>query len=238
MTTEEVLSHFGALDELIQIIYEGIERFVLLSSIDDIGQEWIVHLGLQGPEGRWWRGSWSDKDILRLTGANASETLLEGFADKIADAIVKGNAGVGDWVADKGAKIHLTLGDSASNASNDKPPMRVPLVELSTEQAASHATRVFWNLATEAQSRKCRINGGASYSAPATTAAYSYTPAPAVVSKNVTSAAPSLPKSSKDTSTLTGDKKIQMKRASPGTGTLDSSSTGATTRGVSEGWGV
>lgn len=74
MTTEDVLSHFGTLDELIQIIYEGIERFVLLSSIDDISQEWIVHLGLQGPEGRWWRGSWSDKDILRLTVSSTSSS--------------------------------------------------------------------------------------------------------------------------------------------------------------------
>ena len=63
--TSDVLSHFGALDELIQIIYEGVERFVLLSNVDEAS--WTIHLGLQGPEGRWWRGRWLEKDILHLT---------------------------------------------------------------------------------------------------------------------------------------------------------------------------
>lgn len=62
-----VLAHFGVLDELIQIIYQGFERFVLLSKIDDETESWTVHLGLQGPEGRWWRGRWLEKDILHLT---------------------------------------------------------------------------------------------------------------------------------------------------------------------------
>lgn len=63
--SSDVLSHFGVLDELIQIIYEGIERFVLLSKVDY--ESWTIYLGLQGPEGRWWRGRWSEKDILQLT---------------------------------------------------------------------------------------------------------------------------------------------------------------------------
>ena len=54
--------------------------------------------------------------------------------------------------------------------------MHIPLVELSAEEAASHATKVFWDvrvfyptpssahlifskIAVEAQSRKCRLNG-------------------------------------------------------------------------------
>ena len=54
--------------------------------------------------------------------------------------------------------------------------MQIPLVELSAEEAASHATKVFWDvrvfypilssfhliflkIAVEAQSRKCRLNG-------------------------------------------------------------------------------
>jgi hypothetical protein len=63
--SSDVLSHFGVLDELIQVIYEGIERFVLLSKVND--GSWTIYLGLQGPEGRWWRGSWFEKDILHLT---------------------------------------------------------------------------------------------------------------------------------------------------------------------------
>ena len=63
--SSDVLSHFGGLDELIQIIYEGVERFVLLSKVDY--ESWTIYLGLQGPEGRWWRGCWLEKDILQLT---------------------------------------------------------------------------------------------------------------------------------------------------------------------------
>jgi hypothetical protein len=63
--SSDVLSHFGVLDELIQVIYEGIERFVLLSNVND--ESWTIYLGLQGPEGRWWRGHWLEKDILNFT---------------------------------------------------------------------------------------------------------------------------------------------------------------------------
>jgi len=155
----DVLSHFGALDELIQVIYEGIERFVLLSKVDY--ESWTMYLGLQGPEGRWWRGCWLEKDILHLTGSKASEMILEGFADKLADIIVKGQASIGDWSSSAGAKINLTLG------SSDRTPIYIPLTELSPQEAASHATKVFWDIAQEAQSRKCRLNGpSSSYVSP------------------------------------------------------------------------
>ena len=61
----DVLSHFTNLDELIQVIYSGIERFVLLSKVDYTS--WTIYVGLQGPEGRWWRGGWGEKDILKFT---------------------------------------------------------------------------------------------------------------------------------------------------------------------------
>jgi len=154
----DVLSHFGVLDELIQIIYQGIERFVLLSKIDD--KSWTVYVGLQGPEGRWWRGCWLEKDILHLTGAKASEIILEGFADKLADSIIKGGASIGDWDLQRGAKINLTLG------STDRTPVHIPLVEISPEEAASQATSIFWEIALAAQSRKCRLNGSSSYTSP------------------------------------------------------------------------
>ncbi|KIM71298.1 hypothetical protein PILCRDRAFT_830435 [Piloderma croceum F 1598] len=157
--SSDVLSHFGALDELIQIIYEGVERFVLLSNVDDAS--WTIHLGLQGPEGRWWRGRWLEKDILHLTGSKASEVILEGFADKLADIIVKGQSSIGDWRSERDAKINLTLG------SSDRTPIHMPLTELSPQEAASHATKVFWDIAQEAQSRKCRLNGpSSSYTSP------------------------------------------------------------------------
>ena len=53
--------YFSALDELIQIVYQGSAKFVLMSRVDYTS--WTVHLGLSGPEGRWWRGKWSDEDV-------------------------------------------------------------------------------------------------------------------------------------------------------------------------------
>ena len=49
--TMDVLSHFGELDELIQVIYQGFDRFVVLSAV--AGSCWTLCVGLKGPEGRW-----------------------------------------------------------------------------------------------------------------------------------------------------------------------------------------
>jgi len=57
--------YFSALDELIQIIYQGSAKFVLMSRVDYAS--WTVHLGLSGPEGRWWRGTWADEDVKTIT---------------------------------------------------------------------------------------------------------------------------------------------------------------------------
>ena len=59
--TTDVLSHFAKLDELIQIVYQGFDRFVVLSHVNE--SAWTIHLALKGPAGRWWRGSWSAQDI-------------------------------------------------------------------------------------------------------------------------------------------------------------------------------
>lgn len=57
----DTLSYFTPLDELIQVIYQGSARFVIISSVDDAS--WTVHVGLTGTEGRWWRGRWTEKDV-------------------------------------------------------------------------------------------------------------------------------------------------------------------------------
>lgn len=59
----DVLANFTCLDELIQVIYQGVHRFVVLSTVTD---QWTIHLGLSGPEGRWWRGTWAKTDILEI----------------------------------------------------------------------------------------------------------------------------------------------------------------------------
>lgn len=60
-TDTDIVSCFACLDELIQVIYQGSSRFVLLSAVNET--KWTVHLGLTGPEGRWWRGSWNEQDM-------------------------------------------------------------------------------------------------------------------------------------------------------------------------------
>lgn len=83
-----VMANFAPLDELVQVIYQGMEKFVVLSDVSD--DKWNVHLGLTGPEGRWWRGSWRASDVLGIVGKTASDTLLESFAEKLAESIMQG----------------------------------------------------------------------------------------------------------------------------------------------------
>ncbi|KAH7888315.1 hypothetical protein F5I97DRAFT_1851440 [Phlebopus sp. FC_14] len=146
----DILSHFGGLDELIQVVYQGFDRFVVLSQVND--SAWTLHLGLKGPEGRWWRGSWSAQDVTRVVGTKASSQVLESFADKLSDTFVNGELSIGNWTPDKGASINLTLGPAS------KKPLHIPLVELSPTEAASHATALLSEIALQAQSRKCRLN--------------------------------------------------------------------------------
>ncbi|KAI0779757.1 hypothetical protein C8Q74DRAFT_1198658 [Fomes fomentarius] len=146
----DILSHFTPLDELIQVIYQGSARFVILSSVDDAG--WAVHVGLNGHEGRWWRGRWTEKDVNNTVGPKVSSFLLESFVEKLADTFIKGELSIGDWSSMKGAQIQLVLGTSA------KTPIRVSLTELDPEEAAAYATKVFAEIAIQAQSRRCRLH--------------------------------------------------------------------------------
>ncbi|CDO69262.1 hypothetical protein BN946_scf185042.g164 [Trametes cinnabarina] len=170
----DAISHFTALDELIQIIYQGSARFVIISSVDD--SSWTIHIGLTGDNGRWWRGRWTEKDvravIVRLPhfsapsshefersnpaaaspqGSKVSGFLVESFVEKLADTFVKGELSIGDWNAAKGAPIQLVFGTHA------KTPIQVPLTELSHQEAAASATKVFAEIALQAQARKCRL---------------------------------------------------------------------------------
>lgn len=56
-----MLSTFGTLDERIQILYQGSNRFVVISGVSY--SEWTIHIGLSGAEGRWWRGTVTKADI-------------------------------------------------------------------------------------------------------------------------------------------------------------------------------
>jgi hypothetical protein len=121
----DVLACFSCLDELTQVVYQGVHRFVVLSSVSDA---WSIHLGLAGSEGRWWRGSWGERDILNIVvravpwrcsgcitllrnscaqGSKSSDKLLEAFAEKLAETFVQGELYIGDWSVAKGAEINV-----------------------------------------------------------------------------------------------------------------------------------
>ena len=57
----DLLTNFSCLDELTQVIYQGICKFVVVSAVSD--DTWSVHVGLSGQQGRWWRGSWTEEDV-------------------------------------------------------------------------------------------------------------------------------------------------------------------------------
>ncbi|KAI0930650.1 hypothetical protein AcW1_003618 [Taiwanofungus camphoratus] len=145
----DVLSYLLPLDELIQVIYQGSSRFVVISGVEDTS--WTVHVGLSGSDGRWWRGRWTEKDILKAVGSKASSKMLETFVDRLADTFVQGELFIDNWSLAKGVKINLTLSPDALT------PLCVPLTELSSHEASSFATKIFTDIAVQAQSRKCRL---------------------------------------------------------------------------------
>ncbi|EED83029.1 predicted protein [Postia placenta Mad-698-R] len=137
------------LDELIQVVYQGSSRFVVLSSVES---DWTVHVGLSGPDGRWWRGAWGSKHIRGAVGLKASSDAIEAYADRLADAFAKGEMCIGNWSSQKGAKVNLVLGTTTD------APAHVALAELPAEEAAAFATKVFTNIAIQAQSRGSRLH--------------------------------------------------------------------------------
>ncbi|KAH9847183.1 hypothetical protein C2E23DRAFT_742387 [Lenzites betulinus] len=145
----DAMSHFTPLDELVQVIYQGSSRFVIISSVDDAS--WTVHVGLTGEDGRWWQGRWTEKDVRKFVGAKVSGFLLDSFVEKMADTFVKGELSIGGWSSGNAAPIQLVFGTQA------KTPIQVELSELSLREAAAHAIKVFAEIALQAQSRKCRL---------------------------------------------------------------------------------
>ncbi|KAI0633295.1 hypothetical protein C8Q77DRAFT_1114166 [Trametes polyzona] len=144
------LSHFMPLDELIQVIYQGSSRFVIVSAVDDAS--WTVHVGLTGDDVRWWRGRWTEKDVREVIGSNVSGFLLDSFVEKLADSFVKGEMSIGGWSSDRTAPIQLVFGSHVA-----KTPINVTLNELPLQEAITYATKVFTEIALQAQSRKCRL---------------------------------------------------------------------------------
>lgn len=145
----DLVTQLLPLDELIQVVYQGSSRFVVLSSVES---DWTVHVGLSGPDGRWWRGAWGSKHIRGAVGLKASSDAIEAYAGRLADAFAKGEMCIGNWSSQKGAKVNLVLGTTTD------APAHVALAELPAEEAAAFATKVFTDIAIQAQSRGSRLH--------------------------------------------------------------------------------
>ena len=85
-------------------MFSAINRFILISSVSD---SWVVHIGLVGPEGRWFRGAWDESDIrdaLKVT-KGGSDKLFEGFATKLSNFIIEGKLSV-EGIQDADPKVY------------------------------------------------------------------------------------------------------------------------------------
>ncbi|TFY66838.1 hypothetical protein EVG20_g4244 [Dentipellis fragilis] len=136
-----LLDHFSPLDELIQLIYQGSSRFVLLSHVDLSRDEpaWRVRMGL-AREGLWWQGRWTEGDVLEKTGNKATPEVLEAFAERLAETVIKGDLQIEDYRPNDAASnqaIKLTIGQSV------KKPLHMPLKKMEPKDAAKFAADQF-----------------------------------------------------------------------------------------------
>ncbi|KAI5890403.1 uncharacterized protein SCHCODRAFT_02508078 [Schizophyllum commune H4-8] len=145
----DLFSNFSCLDEIIQVIHQGSDKFVVTSSVTQ--DAWELHVSLECRQGRCWKGQWQVSDVRKIVGTKASEKMLHTFSGKLLDTIVKGDICIGDWNPKPNADINLTLGPSA------KKPLHVSLIELSATDSAAYATRLLLKVAQNAQSRQCRL---------------------------------------------------------------------------------
>ncbi|KAF9453946.1 hypothetical protein P691DRAFT_657131 [Macrolepiota fuliginosa MF-IS2] len=149
----DIIGCFSPLDELIQLIYQSIYQFVVMSSVTY--DKWTVHVGMVGDAGRWWRGVWEEKNVVGVVGHKPSEKLLEVFVDGLVDSIVGGELYLAGFSTEKDARFKLTFGPVSTR------PVSMDLQEIGPAEAAAHATTVFLEIALQAQSRKCRLHSSA-----------------------------------------------------------------------------
>ncbi|EKM80772.1 hypothetical protein AGABI1DRAFT_71284, partial [Agaricus bisporus var. burnettii JB137-S8] len=169
MASTDIMGNFSPMDELIQLIYQNIYQFVVMSSVTF--DKWTVYVGMVGEAGRWWRGFWEERDVISvvvsiqsccisslskaiqfLAGPNPTEKLLETFVDKLVECVVGGDLFLAGFSTERGAKIRLSFGTGSQR------PVSMALEEIEAAEAAAHATNVFLEIALQAQSRKCRLH--------------------------------------------------------------------------------
>ncbi|KIY54015.1 hypothetical protein FISHEDRAFT_54814 [Fistulina hepatica ATCC 64428] len=156
-----LLSSFSCLDDIIQIIHQGSNSFVVASSvsIQDSDSAWNVHLGLKG-YGRWWKGSWTEEDVQKLLGGkHRSPQELDGFARRLRQTIVRGDLDVTAWDENNADDMkHSRLDFKSANRGtyqltlgpNAKRPLHVLLTELKRSEALAYTTNFILAIAAHA----------------------------------------------------------------------------------------
>lgn len=150
----DVFDNFAVLGGLIQVIYHSTACFVLLSRVEF--NSWEIDLGLVGGDGRWWQGSWEKDDVYTFAGSKVTERALENFAAKIQQYIVSGELTINGWddLEDR-EELQLQINPTG------KSPVTMKLNKLPTKEGASKAMNTLKGIALQAQSRGCRLQGGA-----------------------------------------------------------------------------
>ncbi|KAG9316198.1 hypothetical protein JVU11DRAFT_2223 [Chiua virens] len=123
----DVLSHFGELDELIQIIYQGFDRFIILSTVV---ARFVVtarhHTVSRSFSFITLRTRAVDvENALSKQDSKAGSQILPNFAHNLAEAFVKGELCIDGWTPDKGANINLTLGPTVEETGSRSPGRNV-----------------------------------------------------------------------------------------------------------------
>ncbi|ETW76974.1 hypothetical protein HETIRDRAFT_388552 [Heterobasidion irregulare TC 32-1] len=147
---ESVLDNFAVLDEVVQLVYRGSSRFIVLSHVKD--DAWLLHVGLT-QEGRWWQGRWLENDVLHFVGEKAAPELLERFSDRLLSAFTKKELSIDNWdpLSEHSQDLKLILGPGA------KRPVHITLTEMTPREAATFAAGEFASIALQAQSHQCRL---------------------------------------------------------------------------------
>jgi len=155
---------FSPLDEIVQVVYQSVHRFVVLSNVNfgPIDPGWEVHVGI-ADMGRWWKGRWVEKDVEQIAGTTTSSTLLEAFAEKLVGTFINGELFVADWDPENGTEMKIVFGSSA------KRPLSMTLREMDAKEASIFTINTLFSIALAAQSRKCQLHPSGASALPSYT---------------------------------------------------------------------
>jgi len=124
---------------LIQVIYQGDLRFVVLATNSRSG--WGVELGLitSGPC-QWWRGAWRAEALAAIAPI-----------DRFESAICTGELHIGGWTGDDDANLRLDIYPGSPNSAS------LPLNPYTPEDSARRADKLLFELALQAQVSGSRL---------------------------------------------------------------------------------